>query len=45
MRLKLDENIPASVVPRLRQLGYDVETVLDEHLGGGARGKRGPRGL
>lgn len=36
MRLKLDENIPASVVPRLRQLGYDVDTVLDEHLGGAA---------
>ena len=34
MRLKLDENLPGSVVPRLAVLGFDVDTVLDENLGG-----------
>lgn len=34
MRLKLDENLPASAEPRLRALGYDVDTVLDEGLTG-----------
>ncbi|HMI85971.1 MAG TPA: DUF5615 family PIN-like protein [Polyangiaceae bacterium] len=34
MRLKLDENIARSVAPRLAALGFDVDTVLDEHLGG-----------
>jgi predicted nuclease of predicted toxin-antitoxin system len=34
LRLKLDENLPASVAPRLAALGFDVDTVLDENLGG-----------
>lgn len=34
MRLKLDENIARSVAPRLAALGFDVDTVLDEDLGG-----------
>jgi Domain of unknown function (DUF5615)/Regulator of chromosome condensation (RCC1) repeat len=32
--LKLDENIPQSAAMRLAALGYDVDTVLDERLGG-----------
>jgi predicted nuclease of predicted toxin-antitoxin system len=34
VKLKLDENLPASAAPRLAALGYDVHTVLDESLGG-----------
>jgi len=34
MRLKLDENIPAKAAPYLRALGHDVDTVLEEGLGG-----------
>ena len=34
MRLKLDENLPRSAAPRLAALGFDVDTVLDERLGG-----------
>jgi predicted nuclease of predicted toxin-antitoxin system len=34
VKLKLDENLPASAAPRLAALGYDVHTVLDEALGG-----------
>ena len=34
MKLKLDENIPQSAAARLVALGYDVDTVLDEQLGG-----------
>lgn len=34
MKLKLDENIPQSAATRLAALGYDVDTVLDERLGG-----------
>ena len=34
MKLKLDENIAASVAPRLAVLGLDVDTVLAERLGG-----------
>lgn len=34
MRLKLDENIAVSVAPRLRALKFDVDTVVDEGLGG-----------
>ncbi|HKY40636.1 MAG TPA: DUF5615 family PIN-like protein [Polyangiaceae bacterium] len=34
MRLKLDENLPQSVAPRLAALGFEVDTVLDENLGG-----------
>jgi predicted nuclease of predicted toxin-antitoxin system len=34
VKLKLDENIPQSAARRLAALGYDVDTVLDEQLGG-----------
>ena len=34
MKLELDENIPQSAATRLAALGYDVDTVLDEQLGG-----------
>jgi predicted nuclease of predicted toxin-antitoxin system len=34
VRLKLDENLPSSAAPRLAALGHDVDTVLDEQLGG-----------
>jgi predicted nuclease of predicted toxin-antitoxin system len=34
VKLKLDENLPASAAPRLAALGHDVHTVLDESLGG-----------
>jgi predicted nuclease of predicted toxin-antitoxin system len=34
MRLKLDENIAAGAAARLAALGHDVDTVLDEKLGG-----------
>lgn len=34
MRLKLDENLPESASPRLAELGFDVDTVLAERLGG-----------
>lgn len=34
MKLKLDENIAVSAVSRLRALGFDVDTVVDEGLGG-----------
>jgi len=34
VKLKLDENIPQSAAARLAALGYDVDTVLDEQLGG-----------
>ena len=34
MRIKLDENIPARAAARLSSLGHDVDTVLDEGLGG-----------
>lgn len=34
MRLKLDENIDVAAAERLRTLGFDVHTVLDEALGG-----------
>ena len=34
MRLKLDENLPASLVPRLEEHGHDVTTVLQQELGG-----------
>lgn len=34
MKLKLDENIASSVATRLIALGLDVDTVLNEHLGG-----------
>jgi predicted nuclease of predicted toxin-antitoxin system len=34
VKVKLDENIPASVASRLVQLGVDADTVLGEGLGG-----------
>ncbi len=34
MKVKLDENIPASVASRLAQLGVDTDTVLGEGLRG-----------
>ncbi len=34
MKLKLDENIPASAAARLRALGFDADTVIEEGLGG-----------
>ena len=36
MRFKLDENMPRDAATRLRDEGYDVETVIDEGLGGDA---------
>ena len=33
-RFKLDENLPRDAEELLRQAGYDVQTVLDQHLGG-----------
>lgn len=34
MKVKLDENLPATLAPRLAALGFDVDTVLDEGLRG-----------
>jgi hypothetical protein len=34
VKIKLDENIPASAGPRLATLGLDVDTVLAEGLAG-----------
>jgi len=34
LKLKLDEKIPTSARTRLSLLGHDVDTVLDESLGG-----------
>jgi predicted nuclease of predicted toxin-antitoxin system len=34
MRLKLDENLPATLALRLAALGHDVDTVHDEGLAG-----------
>ena len=34
MKLKLDENLPVSLAQPLTQLGYDVDTVLQEGLAG-----------
>ena len=34
MNLKLDENLPESLVPKLQALGHDVDTVSDEDLAG-----------
>lgn len=34
MKLKLHENVPRSAARRLRQLGFDVDTVADEGLVG-----------
>lgn len=34
MKLKLDENLPARLIPQLSQLGHDTDTVPQEGLGG-----------
>jgi predicted nuclease of predicted toxin-antitoxin system len=34
VRVKLDENLPRSLGGRLRELGFEVDTVLEEQLGG-----------
>lgn len=34
MKIKLDENLPASLKPVLQKYGHDVDTVPDENLGG-----------
>ena len=34
MRIKLDENLPAGLVPLLGALGHEVDTVPAEGLGG-----------
>ena len=34
MKLKLDENLPARLVPVLQQYGHDVHTVAEEQLSG-----------
>jgi predicted nuclease of predicted toxin-antitoxin system len=34
MKIKLDENLPVRAAQCLRDLGHDVDTVLDEGLGG-----------
>ena len=34
MRIKLDENLPAGLVPLLAALGHEVDTVPAEGLGG-----------
>ncbi len=34
MTIKLDENIPGAVAGALRSRGHDVDTVLEESLGG-----------
>ena len=36
MRLKLDENLPRDLADAFAERGYDVDTVLDEQLGGQA---------
>lgn len=34
MRVKLDENLPVDLSDEFTRRGHDVDTVLDEHLGG-----------
>jgi predicted nuclease of predicted toxin-antitoxin system len=34
MRIKLDENVPVRAAAPLRALGHDVDTVVEENLGG-----------
>ena len=38
MRIKLDENLPVSLVPVLQRQGHDVHTVVDEQLAGRSDG-------
>lgn len=34
MRIKIDENLPASLAAALRAMGHDADTVMDEGLSG-----------
>lgn len=34
MKIKLDENLPLRLAPILQRAGHDVDTVLQEGLGG-----------
>lgn len=34
MHFKIDEDLPAQVVQRLRDRGYDASSVLDQNMGG-----------
>ena len=34
MKIKLDENLPATLAPALAAIGHDADTVPDEGLGG-----------
>ncbi len=38
MRIKLDENLPHRAVQALQEMGQDVDTALDEGLGGQSDG-------
>ena len=38
MRIKLDENLPNRAAQPLRDMGHDVDTALDEGLGGQSDG-------
>ena len=39
VRFKLDENLPRDIVALFRDAGHDVQTVLEERLGGSADAK------
>ena len=39
MRIKLDENLPRSAADRLKALGHDVHTVIEEGLSGKSDGE------
>lgn len=39
VRFKLDENLPRDAEALLREAGHDVQTVLDERLGGNSDAK------
>ena len=34
MKIKLDENLPSPLAPRLTAMGHDTETVVEEGLAG-----------
>jgi hypothetical protein len=42
MRIKLDENLPTSLVEALIQLGHDVDSVQQEGLQGSRTSSAGP---